>query len=215
MHTWPASSFTEAGGSLAMHFHYRIFKLSISLRKFPGKPLVCALLRSMTHSSSSLCSAGELFLWKIIHATLPSHCRQASKGGNIPFSLLWVKPVAIPLRSVDPHWSITNVTVSWDWLFGSSTSLGTAAQPLLPTSVLNFRYSAPSIPMPPFRWFYHQEEFLCWYYSQGGRESGTSFSNDSVGISTTPSCFPLPHAHTHTKKKTKAKKPHNNVTAGL
>lgn len=39
MHTWPASSFTEATGSLPMHCHYDSSSLSVSLQKFQGKSL--------------------------------------------------------------------------------------------------------------------------------------------------------------------------------
>lgn len=38
MHTWPAFSFTEAAGSLAMHCQYDSFSISVSLQKFQGAP---------------------------------------------------------------------------------------------------------------------------------------------------------------------------------
>lgn len=40
MYTCPASSVSEAAGSLAMHCHYDSFSPSVSLQKFQGTPLV-------------------------------------------------------------------------------------------------------------------------------------------------------------------------------
>lgn len=201
-----------------MHLHYGSFRLSTSLQKFQRKPLFFASLRAATHSVPPWCSAGEIFLQKIMHVTLPLYCRQALKGGNIPFLSLCVKSVVIS-KSTHTHQSATNIMVAQDQLFGSSTSLGIAAQHLVPAACLNcpqLQVFSLFIPNPTHR-------------SGGFTIKKSSYPNTIVkGADNQVPVFPttlvlqasLQYCHLslsfmYTQRKTKAKKMQTYVTAEL
>lgn len=103
------------------------------------------------------------------------------------------------------HQSTADVEVSRDEVFGSSTSLGIAAQPLVPAAY--FMYSA--LHSQSHRFTTKKSSYPDTIV-RGGRESGTSFSNyfflRHLHIS-----LSLMHSHTHTHRE----KMQTDVTAGL
>lgn len=123
-----------------------------------------------------------------------------------------LKPVVIPLRTVDPRQSITNVVFSrlTLWQQHQLRHCCTPPRSLLPVSVLNFRYSAPSFPIPSSGGFTTKKCLYPDTIAKGAENQVPVFPMTLFLQASPPYCHvSLSLMHTDTEKKTQ--KPKENT----